>query len=61
MFRVTERNIAHQPHAARDFQHVPPMHNRVRQPLISIVTAGKVSEAFPHDPVFRLRRWNVSP
>jgi hypothetical protein len=61
MFRSTERNIAHQPHTARDLQHVSPLHNRIRQPRISIMAADKVSEALPHDPAFHLRAWNVSP
>ena len=61
MFRSTERNIAYQPKTARNIQHVPAMHNRIRQPRISIMTAYKVSEAFSRDPIFHLRGWNVSP
>src|SRR5208337_146145 len=61
MFRATERDIAHQKCNARDLQNMPSMYNGILQPRISIMTAHKVGEAFPRDPLFRLRGRNVSP
>src|SRR5208282_1724609 len=55
MFRATERDIAHQKCNARDLQNMPSMYNGILQPRISIMTAHKVGEAFPRDPLFRLR------
>ena len=61
MFRPSERHIAYQPDTARDLQHVPPMHHRIRQTRISVMTADKVSEAFSHHPVFHPRGRNAGP
>jgi hypothetical protein len=51
-------HIAYQPKLVAEVENMPPMQNRIVQPHIARMAAGKIGEGVASDPFFTMNLWN---